>query len=91
MIAERMESLLNENTESGYHSMEEYLSLHQIPMCGVFASSMAVGLILSYNNLWHLQVASNTRFVLLSVAIFRWFFKRLTTFEARQQQNQFVQ
>ena len=41
--------------------MEDYLSRHQMPLCVVFAASMAVGLFLSYNNLWHLQVASNTR------------------------------
>ena len=54
---------MNETGSGSNHSMVDSLIRHQIPLISVSSVSMAVGLILAFNNLWHLRVASNTRYV----------------------------
>ena len=43
------------------HSMGDSLSRHQVNLSVTFVASALVGLLLCYNNLWHLRVATNTR------------------------------
>ena len=54
---------MNETGPASNHSMVDSLIRHQIPLISVSSVSMAVGLILALNNIWHLRVASNTRCV----------------------------
>ena len=54
---------LNETNSTVQHSMGDYLSRHQVSLSVAFVASELVGLILCYNNLWHLRVATNTRYV----------------------------
>ena len=49
------------------HSMGDSLSRHQVNLSVSFVASALVGLVLCYNNLWHLRVATNTRYTLKTV------------------------